>query len=609
MIYVTFRGRSGLEFVFIEVKYRRNLRAAREPQLLDRISEQAEIHRQQWFDWYFSRDVAEITAAVRRSRLVRAMQFYLEKANRHSLAADQYPKLRDQIDRLMRDGLDYKFGEPNAPTCGFVFCPELSRAEPELLTNTASGTAIYLFGPSQLPDLVAGYEQPKRDDDDWEPPTQDEAPLPDEPSGPSSVTQIADQAAVAASTSSETASADREIEAATAEEAQGTSPLAEGAVETVAGSRREPIPALGESGLHSLPKSPQSAERQGAAEVAQFVLGTDKFSETEVAWHVTSRANPHLMIVGLPGMGKTEALLNICQQLVAQSITPIVFSYHPDIDERLEQKLGQVQLLDHRQLGFNPMHVDDPTPHAHIDNAGMLRDIFAAMFPDLGDVQLERIRSAIRESYNRLGWGKESESPREIPEFRAFYELLQQDAKGNQNVLVRLNELNDYGVFETSGAVRSLLASNTPSVLRIHATQNDGVQRAVAMLALYNIYKEMFRRGVQPRITHAVVFDEAHRASRLRLLPRLAAECRKFGLSLILASQSARDFDPGLYSQIASYLLLRMTEQDANVLSKNITTSDQSRRVADRLKQLEKYHALFFREGVRQPNTIALSPP
>ena len=56
-------------------------------------------------------------------------------------------------------------------------------------------------------------------------------------------------------------------------------------------------------------------------------------------------------------------------------------------------------------------------------------------------------------------------------------------------MLARLNELNDYGVFETSGAVRSLLSSTTPSVLRIHATQNDGVQRAVAMLSLYNIYK------------------------------------------------------------------------------------------------------------------------
>ena len=169
--------------------------------------------------------------------------------------------------------------------------------------------------------------------------------------------------------------------------------------------------------------------------------------------------------------------------------------------------------------------------------------------------------------------------------------------------------MNDYSVFETAGAVRSLLSSTTPSVLRIHATQNDGVQRAVAMLTLDNIDKEMFRRGVQSRITQAIVFDEAHRASRLRLLPRLAAECRKFGLSLVLASQSARDFDPALYSQIASYLLLRMTEQDANVLAKNITTSDQARRVADRLKQLERYHALFFREGLRQPSLIALSSP
>ncbi len=348
------------------------------------------------------------------------------------------------------------------------------------------------------------------------------------------------------------------------------------------------------------------------SQVARIILGTDAFSGADVEWQVSSKANPHLMVVGLPGMGKTEALLNICQQLVAQSITPIVFSYHPDIEERLTERFGEVQLLNHQQLGFNPMHVDQQSPHAHIDNAGMLRDIFAAMFPDLGDVQLDKIRSAIRQSYTRLGWGEGSLTPHEIPDFRDFYSLLQQDPKPDattKNILARFNELNDYDVFETSGAVRSLLSSNTPSVLQIHATQNDGVQRAVAMLTLYNIYKEMFRRGVQSRITHAVIFDEAHRASRLRLIPRLAAECRKFGLALVLASQSARDFDPALYSQIASYLLLRITEQDANVLAKNITTSDQSRRVADRLKQLERYHALFCREGLRQPSLIALSSP
>ena len=51
-----------------------------------------------------------------------------------------------------------------------------------------------------------------------------------------------------------------------------------------------------------------------------------------------------------------------------------------------------------------------------------------------------------------------------------------------------------------------------------------------------------------------------------------------------------------------------MTEQDARVLAKNITTSDQARRVADRLKQLEPYHALFFSERTRQPALVALNP-
>ncbi len=106
-----------------------------------------------------------------------------------------------------------------------------------------------------------------------------------------------------------------------------------------------------------------------------------------------------------------------------------------------------------------------------------------------------------------------------------------------------------------------------------------------------------------------MIFDEAHRASKMRLRPKLAAECRKFGISLILASQSAKDFDSVLYSNVASYLLLRMTDQDANILAKNITTSDQAKRTADRLKQLEKYNALFFREGHRNPSHILLDPP
>ena len=70
------------------------------------------------------------------------------------------------------------------------------------------------------------------------------------------------------------------------------------------------------------------------------------------------------------------------------------------------------------------------------------------MFPDLGDVQFEKIRSAIRQSYTRLGRGAAGGPTRiaedanngnldsvgnqttatialTIPEFRAFFDLLQ----------------------------------------------------------------------------------------------------------------------------------------------------------------------------------------
>jgi len=567
LIYVSSGSRGGLSFTFVEVKYRRHLRMARDPQLLSHIANQVESHQQQWTDWYFAQDVQEITGAVRRSRLVRALRFYADKASRHCLSRSRYESVLKELDTLLTQGTAYRFSEPNSPTLGYVFSPEVWQMQPELL-STPRPTSTYLFGPSQLPDLVAGMPTPPKVQSEY------------------STTDDAEKSTAILKVPTPTASSTVNTEPAVDSIDVSDAPV------TTSTDVDAPAPTV---------DVPTNA--------ARIILGRDTLTDSEVAWTVSSRANPHLMVVGLPGMGKTECLLNICKQLVDQSIVPIVFSYHPDIDSRLSATLKTVRLLDHQDLGFNPMHIDTPAPHAHIDSAGMLRDIFAALFTDLGDVQLERVRQAIKQSYTARGWGQQSEERRETPEFREFFALLQHDPKPDRNLLARLNELDDYGVFRTDGGVRSLLDASDPSIIRIHATQNEMVQRATAMLSLYNIYKEMFRRGVQSRITHAIVFDEAHRASRLKLLPRLAVECRKFGLSLVLASQSSRDFDTTLFSGIASYLLLRMTEQDASALARNITTSDQSRRVADRLKQLEKYHALFVREGHRQPTYLTLCSP
>jgi hypothetical protein len=115
------------------------------------------------------------------------------------------------------------------------------------------------------------------------------------------------------------------------------------------------------------------------------------------------------------------------------------------------------------------------------------------------------------------------------------------------------------------------------------------------------------RRGVQPRLTHAVVFDEAHRAARLKLIPQFGKECRKSGLALALASQEARDFDPSLFAAVGSNLVLRVTEADARTLARMTGSTLEERRTADRLKALERYTALFFAEGRPRPISVHLA--
>ncbi len=152
----------------------------------------------------------------------------------------------------------------------------------------------------------------------------------------------------------------------------------------------------------------------------------------------------------------------------------------------------------------------------------------------------------------------------------------------------------------------SLWDSDQPIVIRIHKTQNDVLQKAFAALVFYKLYKDMFRRGIQTRITHAVIFDEAHRAARLTLIPTMAKECRKYGISLVLASQEARDFHISLFSTIANYLVLRLTEVDAKALVRNVASSDQERAWIDKIKQMDRFNALYFSERRKKPCSVAL---
>lgn len=543
LIYVTMAPRKGLQFRFVEIKYRRDLRAARAPDLLRTIERQVGGSRERWAKHY-SIDQCSTFRAIRRAKLSRVLRFYADKARRHHLSEERHAELVAEIDRMILRGPGYELGTGDPADLGWVFCPEFAGTSPLRISPDDWDTKVFLFGPGLLPDPG------------------------DEHGG---------DAATAMGEPPDTTDA--------ADESEGGSVQVPDAA---------PTPSS-EGG------SPNSGD---ASETPSVFLGTNAATNADVRWPLTVQGNPHLLIGGLPGMGKTTCLLNVSRQLVEANVSPIIFSYHEDIDERLADSLDDVRFIDFDGLGFNPLHVLDRTnAMAHLDVAGAMRDIFCAVYPDLGDLQADRIRRAIRDSFTEAGWGKDaSVADLHEPAFDRFLEILRTDPKPNpslRSLLTRLDELDDYGFFRSGSAHGSLWEGHQPTVIRIHTTQNQNLQRAFAALVFYGLYKDMFRRGIQSRITHALIFDEAHRASGLELIPTMAKECRKYGISLVLASQEAKDFNVSVFSAIANYLVLRLTEADAKALTRNVADSRQERALIDRIKQMDRFKALYFTEGSR----------
>jgi DNA phosphorothioation-dependent restriction protein DptH len=597
-IHVSAPARGPLEFRFVEVKYRQHLRTARQPDMLVHMVAQTGDLRQRWMNWFFADSLEPLDRVIRRAQLAKLMRFYVDRAGRHRLTPQSYARLSAEIDQmLLKDA--YQPGTVVDPDIGYIFCPEHRSGQVELVHSDSSETRLWLFGPTMLPDETGGSEAAVM---------MPFAPWDETAEASSETPQDVQMSADAAVAPTEPVPAVQDRTPHHSSEKYGglDSDRDDKSERDDPGRTSETLDPTQESESVTVVAAPPARSPPVAGPV-DVRLG-ESLTHLPIDWSVSIRTNPHLMMVGLPGMGKTTALINIAKQLTAAGVAPVIFSYHDDIDDKLAEAIGPMRTIDFDGLGFNPLQVDAAGPMAYVDVAGTLRDIFASIFPDLGEIQLEELRGAIKQSYDDLGWNERREPRPMPPRFRAFLDILKSRPKPNQNLLARLQELDDYGFFDGGDGVSGVLSNRDPTLIRVHLSTNDLIQRAFAAFVLYSLYKDMFRRGVQQDITHAIIFDEAHRASKLKLIPRFAKECRKYGLALALASQGVRDFDGGLFEAIANYLVLRVTETDARTLARNTGPTADQQRTTDRLKALEPYNAMFFSAAHSKPSLVRLDP-
>jgi DNA phosphorothioation-dependent restriction protein DptH len=122
-------------------------------------------------------------------------------------------------------------------------------------------------------------------------------------------------------------------------------------------------------------------------------------------------------------------------------------------------------------------------------------------------------------------------------------------------------------------------------VIDLHNLFAETLQMATGAFVLRKLYKDMFSWGYAKQLRLAIVLDEAHRLAKDITLPKLMKEGRKFGISIIVASQGIGDFHPDVLGNAGTKIIFRMNFPESRKVS-GFIRGHQGQDISQRIEQL-----------------------
>lgn len=290
----------------------------------------------------------------------------------------------------------------------------------------------------------------------------------------------------------------------------------------------------------------------------------------KIIWSPGKEVNPHLLISGCSGSGKTETLKVICHELKRQNVPILIFDFHNDF-------LSFADVVIHeKNVRMHPLQI--LPGQKPLDVAYRVSEILKNTFESITDYQMGTIRDAIKQFYAGSGI-KDLRSPvttkvQLLPfaEFQKYIELASPDQRTRGSLKVKLDILFDYELFDAhadSIDFDSFFANTT--VFRLKTAPSDEVKRTVTELMLNKLIQYSYHLEQSRDLRLFCIIDEAHRmvypGSPLDTLFR---EARKYGIGVILASQRATDFNENILANASSIISLKQNlRKDARHIAKN----------------------------------------
>lgn len=519
--------------------------------LADQIVDQLQATERLLTSRFFSADPARPDAPLQRARLASLLHYYADRSALYgSIEADKLADVHKFIDRIENSSEN-----PEIALRGFVVSLDGDAGYPRkvrdvpivVLTAAELGrigfTTMYEFKNRNrvISDVLPGSDaegqsaSPAADADAGGASLRESVALSsvDTPAPILDMTEPADDADVTpehATTAGESGDDARP-------EPSGSMLTAERPALTASAHCEETLPARGE----------------GVEEI-EVSLGKDAQGR-DVTWAISTKGSPHAFVLGIPGQGKSVTTRKIIRDFSAGGLPSLVFDFHGDMAANPPEG---AEVCDATEgLPFHPFELrgDSATPAAHAswEIAEILQVVCS-----LGEIQRNHVYQALTEAYRRHGW-QGTDAGEALPSISEFAAQLAEVEKAGtaKNTLARLTPITDFGLFrdEAVGAFEPWKTGGM--VVDLSNLGLEQVQLAAGSFILRQLYNQMFSWPQDGTMKLAIVLDEAHRLAKDVTLPKLMKEGRKYGISVIVASQGLDDFRSQVIDNAGTKIVFR----------------------------------------------------
>lgn len=326
----------------------------------------------------------------------------------------------------------------------------------------------------------------------------------------------------------------------------------------------------------------------------------------DVFWPLSTVGSPHSLIVGIPGQGKSVTARNIAREVNLAGCSILAIDFHGDFTTSLEGTFNFVN-VGQDGMPFSPFEVKPGAHNAEKSAALEIADIFRTV-AGLGEIQRANTYKALLNCYAAHGWasGVEGDELPTISEFVSELNDLEKKTKGN-NTAARLIDITEFDLFREGSHAREFDPfEKSGSIYDVSAMGSEAVKLAAVGFLLRKIYNSMFSWGQSGKIRLVLLLDEAHLLSKDPTIPKLMKEGRKFGISVILISQSLDDFKPEVIENAGLRVAFR-TNHPASKKVAAVLGGGNAPQLVQRLENLNVGQALVAIPGSSAPVLVQMN--